>query len=51
MTSNPTTNWFFRSWFFRALERHPMLMNGLIAATLGIMTRLGVFLIMFLGTG
>jgi len=52
MTSDPTTettNWFFRSWFFRALEHHPMIMSGLIAAALGIMTGLGVFFIMFLG--
>src|SRR3954453_647780 len=47
MTSDPTTETTNR--FFRALEHHPMIMSGLIAAALGIMTGLGVFFLMFLG--
>src|SRR3954447_20530273 len=46
MTSDPTTE--TTNWFFRALEHHPMIMSGLIAAALGIMTGLGVFFLMFL---
>ena len=49
MASDPTTK--ATNWFVRSLERHPLLMMGVIGGTLGLMTALGVFLLMYFGTG
>jgi len=49
MASDPTTT--TTNWFVRSIERHPLLMMGVMGGTLGLITALGVFLIMFFGTG
>jgi hypothetical protein len=48
MASDPTTK--TNNWFVRSIEGHPLLMTGVIGGTLGLITALGVFLIMFFGT-
>jgi hypothetical protein len=48
MASDPTTK--ATNWFVRSLERHPQLMMAVIGGTLGLITALGVFLLMFFGT-
>jgi hypothetical protein len=48
MASDPTTK--TNNWFVRSIEGHPLLMMGVIGGTLGLITALCVFLIMFFGT-
>ena len=49
MASDPTTT--TTNWFVHLIERHPLLMMGVMGGTLGLITGLGVFFIMFFGTG
>jgi hypothetical protein len=48
MASDATTK--TTNWFVRLLEAHPLLMMGVMGGSLGLITGLGVFFIMFFGT-
>jgi hypothetical protein len=48
MTSDATPK--TTNWFVRLLEAHPLIMMAVMGGSLGLITGLGVFFIMFFGT-